>query len=147
MSRADVLRSVQQVLSSYTPLAELLGHKPEAESVDEGARIIGDTSRLELNGVMPIVILSFTDSEGRAPEREDKSWEVEAFIYSEDIFEAAEVVDLVEQACLEYRLDRRLPQPLSHLSAGPTERVASERNTGYVLEFRQPLSVRWIEGA
>ena len=145
MSRANVLRSVQQVLSSFQPLAELLGHNAQAESVDEGARIIGDTSRLELNGVMPIIILSFSDSQGVAPQREDKSWEVEVFSYSEDIFEAAEVVDLVEQACLEYRLDRSLPQPLNAIQPGPAERVASERNTGYILEFRQPLTVRWVE--
>lgn len=144
MSRSKVLKSVQQVLSSYTPLAELLGHKPEAESVAEGARIVGDTARLELNGHLPILILSFSDSEGRAPQREDKSWEIEVFSYSEDIFEAADVVDLVEEACLAYRLDKTLPQPLNHMSPGPAERVASERGAGYLIEFRQPLQVRWI---
>lgn len=144
MSRSNVLKSVQQVLSSYAPLAELLGHKPEAESVEEGARVVGDTARLELNGHLPIIILSFSDSQGVAPQREDKSWEVEVFSYSDDIFGAADVVDLVEQACLEYRLDRSLPQPLNQIRPGPAERVASERGAGYLIEFRQPLQVRWI---
>ena len=144
MSRSAVLKSVQQVLSSYAPLAELLGHKPEAESVEEGLRIVGDTARLELNGHLPILILSFSDSEGRAPQREDKSWEVEVFSYSDDIFEAADVVDLVEEACLAYRLDKTLPQPLNQIRPGPAERVASERSGLYLIEFRQPLNVRWI---
>ena len=145
MSRSKVLRSVVRVLEDYEPLAILLGHVKDAESVAEGARIVGDTARLELNGHLPILILSFSDSQGLNPQREDKSWEVEVFVHSEDIFEAADVVDAVERACLACRLDKTLPQPLNQISPGPAERVASERGSPYLIEFRAPLSVRWIE--
>ena len=144
MSRSNVLRSVVRVLEKYEPLRELLRHDPEAGSVAEGARIVGDTARLELNGHTPIIILSFSDSLGMNPQREDKSWEVEAFIYSDDIFEAADVTDALERACLDYRLDKTLPQPLNQIKPGSAERIASERS-GYLIEFRVPVTVRWIQ--
>lgn len=144
MSRSDVLKSVQHILAHNARLTELLGHNPEAESLEDGLRVVGDTARLELSGNLPLIILSFSDSLGMDARQEDKSWEVEGFVYSSDIFEAADLVDAVEKACLDYRLDLTLPQPLAVMRPGQAERVASERSL-HLIEFRVPITVRWVE--
>ena len=43
MSRAQVLRSVQQVLAAHDELTQFLGHDKEADTVARGARIVGDS--------------------------------------------------------------------------------------------------------
>ena len=86
-----------------------------------------------MNGALPLIILSFDNGQALTPQREYKSWELECFLYTEDVFDAATLIDLIEDACVGYRNDGslNLPQRLVSLRPGDHNRVASERNTNY----------------
>lgn len=139
-----MLRSVYQTLERYQPLTEYLGHKPGAETLDAGARIIGDTVRLDELPV-PGIILGFDAGDGLRPTREDKSWQLDVLAFGRDVYEAADLIDLIEALCGEWTWDESLPQPLNGFRIGPHQRFDAEGPNGRAaIGVRIGLTVSWI---
>jgi hypothetical protein len=144
MARANVLRSVYKVLESYEPLSNFLGHVPGAATVQAGARIVGDSVRLEMLP-LPIVILGFDSGDALATQRETPEWNLETLIYTDDVFEAAELLDLIEAACVEYRYDAALEQPFNKLQPGQHQRLEPDTPMGRVIATRMIITAHWIQ--
>ena len=141
MSRAKVLRAVYTVLERSEDLTTALKHKVGAKSVDRGARILGDTVYLEsIQDKLPLIILK-VPAPNRARDGLRRS-EMQIEVHGKDIFEVAEVLDLIESACCAYRnnLYPDLPVTLSRLSALDDVPFDSGDPT-----FRIPLSTLTLE--
>ena len=118
MSRAKVLRAVYTVLERNTDLTTALNHKVGAKSVDRGARILGDTVYLEsIQDKLPLIILKVPSTIRARDGLRTSQMQIE--VHGKDIFEVAEVLDLLETTCTGYRnnLYPDLPVTLSRLSA------------------------------
>jgi len=144
VARAAVLQSVYRVLEQHAPLRAYLGHVLGATTVETGARIIGDSVRLQ-NLPLPIVILGFDSGDALLPQREAAEWTVEALIYASEIGQAAALLDLIEDACLGYRLTPTLPQPLTRLQPGRHQRLEPDTPLGRVIATRLALTAYWIQ--
>lgn len=138
-----MLRAVHSVLEQHQPLRDLLGHVQGATTVETGARIVGDSVRLQ-ELPLPLVVLSFEGGAALAPQREDASWSLELIIYAEDVYQAAELIDAVEAACVQYRYDAQLEQPLSRLKIESHQRIEPQAPVGRVIAVRVGLSAHWV---
>lgn len=138
-----MLRSVHQILEAHAPLRAALGHSLGATTIEAGARLIGDSVRLQ-SLPLPAVILGFDSGDALTPQREAAEWDVEALIYAEHVYQAAELLDLIESACLNYRYQPGLPQPLSRLQPGRHQRLEPDTPIGRVIATRLTLTAYWI---
>jgi hypothetical protein len=139
-----VLRSVHQLLEQDAELVEYTGHTVGATSLEAGARIIGDTVRLDELPV-PGIILSFEAGDGARPTREDKNWQLTLLAFGRDVFEAADLIDLIESLCVNWTRDPAAPQPLNQLRLGPHQRFDAEGPGGRTaIGVQIALTVSWI---
>lgn len=142
-NRANVLKSVHRMLERYEPLATYLGHVVGATSAPDGARVIGDSVHID-QLPLPIVVLGFEGGDAENPARDVSNWGLETLLYTEDIFQAAELLDLIEAACLDYRFDNSAPQPLNRVQAGPHQRLEPDTPQGRIIATRMSISVTWV---
>lgn len=142
--RSQVLRSVYQLLEQNTELVTLTGHTTGATSLESGARIIGDTVRLDELPV-PGVILGFEAGDGLRPTREDKSWQLSILAFGRDVFEVADLLDAIESLCVNWTRNPAAPQPLNQLRLGPHQRFDAEGPGGRTaIGVQLALTVSWI---
>ncbi len=141
--RASVLRSVHQLLAKHEGLVEALGHDPDADTVDAGARIVGDDVRLE-SLPLPIVVLTFDGGDGISYTRGDATWQLAAFLYARTVYEAADVLDELEAAALAYTYDDTLAQPLSRFQVTGHERLEPVGPAQRLLAWRINLEASWL---
>jgi hypothetical protein len=141
VGRGAVLKSIEAILGRHQPLAGALGHVAGASSVQDGARIIGDNVHL-LDLPLPCVVLGFDGGRLGGQGRDLNQWQATADVYATDVFEAADLVDLIEGACLTYRYDSTLPQPLQQLQALADQRIEAESQSR-VITVRITLQAKW----
>ncbi len=142
-NRANVLRSVHATLEAHAALATALGHTLGATTVAAGARIVGDDIRLD-DLPIPFLVLSFAGGDAIAPARELTTWALDATIYAANVYQAAELVDLVEEACQAQRFDANLAQPLNRLVVTGHERLDAVGPAGRLLAVRVNLETTWV---
>lgn len=142
-NRANVLRSVHATLEAHAALATALGHTLGATTVAAGARIVGDDIRLD-DLPIPFLVLSFAGGDAIAPARELTTWALDATIYAANVYLAAELVDLVEEACREHHYDPSLTQPLNRLVVTGHERLDAVGPAGRLIAVRVNLETTWV---
>lgn len=142
-NRANVLRAVHSTLASNAPLRTYLGHQLGAQSIGAGARILGDDIRID-DLPVPALILSFAGGDAIEPSRELATWLLDATIYAATIFQAAEVLDRVEDIAATWHRDPALTQPLTRFRVTGHERLDAVGPAGRLIAVRVNLEVSWI---
>jgi len=142
-NRAAVLRSVHQLLAKHEGLVEVLGHDPDADTVEGGARILGDDVRLD-SLPLPCLVLTFDGGDGLSQTRGDLTWQLAAYLYASTVYEAADVLDELEAAALAYTYDDTLAQPLSRFRVTGHERLDPVGPAQRLLAWRVNLEATWI---
>lgn len=142
-NRGQALRSVHQVLETYEPLRAYLKHTKGAPSLEGGARILGDDIRIN-DLPLPSVVLTFGGGAGNLPSREDMSWLVQATIYARTVFEAADVLDHIEDCARSYSYNHTLPQPLNRFHVESHETLDAVGPAGRIIAVRVNLEITWI---
>ncbi|ADH63106.1 hypothetical protein Mesil_1209 [Allomeiothermus silvanus DSM 9946] len=99
--QAAALRQFYAALETYPPLVALTGHVPGATSLGAGARIIGDSVRLRPHPIPGVVLgLGNRNQGGKATTHEAlRDWEISLLVWAEDVFQAAEIAEAVEDFC------------------------------------------------
>lgn len=141
--RANALRAIHTTLANYEPLRSYLGHTKGAQSIAAGARIIGDDTRID-DLPIPSIILSIGTGDAVAPAREFTTWFLVATIYAGTVFQAAEVLDRLEAAAVNWSHDPSLSQPLTRFRVGAHEGVDAVGPAGRLIAVRVNLEVSWI---
>jgi len=141
--RANVLRSVHQLLAKHEGLVEVLGHDPDADTVEGGARILGDDVRLD-SLPLPCLVLTFDGGDGLSQTRGDLTWQLAAYLYASTVYEAADVLDQLEDAAAVYSYDQDLDQPLSRFRVTGHERLDPVGPAQRLLAWRVNLEATWI---
>jgi len=142
-NRADVLRAVHTTLATYEPLRAYLKHVKTATSIAAGARIVGDDIRID-DIPIPIVILSFAGGDASSPTRELATWLLDATIYATTVFQAAEVLDRIEDCAVTWSRDDTLDQPLNRFRVTGHERLDAVGPAGRLIAVRVNLEASWI---
>lgn len=143
MIRANVLRSVYKILEGSTPLVTELGHTVGAISVAAGARIVGNSVRLE-ELPLPILILDF-DSGNPGTSYDEKTWDAFIDIAANDVFQAAELLDLIEAAANDYLTANfpALPQRINNFQILNHQRLEPQQPER-VIAVRVNFRVKWV---
>lgn len=99
--QAAALRQFYAALESYPPLVALTGHVVGATTLDAGARIIGDSVRLRPHPIPGVVLgLGSRNQGGKSTTHEAlRDWEVNLLVWAEDVFQAAEIAEEIENFC------------------------------------------------
>lgn len=99
--QAAALRQFYQALETHAPLVTLIGHVPGARSLESGASIIGDSVRLRPHPIPSVVLgLGSRNQGGKSTTHEVlRDWEISLLIWAEDVFQAAEIAEEIENFC------------------------------------------------
>lgn len=99
--QAAALRQFYAALEAYPPLVTLTGHVVGARSLEEGAAIIGDSVRLRPHPIPSVVLgLGTRNSNGKSTAVEAlRDWEINLLVWAEDVFQAAEIAEEIENFC------------------------------------------------
>jgi hypothetical protein len=140
--RANVLRSVARVLEANPDLVMALKHTVGAKTLSAGARIVG-------NGVtfkelpVPVMILDFDSS---APDSNDgiSIWDVFVDVFAADVFEAANLLDLIDDAVSAYRMNTipDIPRKLNEIRALNHQRIEPQPPED-LITVRVALRLKW----
>jgi len=142
-NRANVLRAVHTTLANHEALRSYLKHTKGAQSIAAGARILGDDIRID-DLPVPALILSFAGGDAIEPSRELATWLLDATIYATTVFQAAEVLDRVEDLAATWHRDPTLSQPLTRFRVTGHERLDAVGPAGRLIAVRVNLEVSWI---
>lgn len=146
--RADVLRLVHRTLETYAPLASYLGHTVEATTIPAGGKIIGDDVRIE-SLPLPSLVLGFGEGDSAAPAREATDWTVEAVIYAHNVFQAADVLDHLEDLSRAWSRNPALAQPggfnLNRFRIGAHRALDAVGPAGRLIALAVTIHVTWIQ--
>lgn len=139
-NRGRVIRTVYGLLSNYAPLVAKL-YNASADS------ILGSTLQVDQLPVPSLVLaLGASDPEQRG---EVWVWEIPVEVYAEDVFDAADVLDLIEAACNDYRADAAWSTiALAQVDyRGHAELDAPVAGSGFqkLAAARSVVRVRWAE--
>lgn len=99
--QAAALRQFYAALEAHAPLVALTGHVPGAQSLEDGAAIIGDSVRLRPHPIPSVVLGLGTRNQGGKTTALEvmRDWEISLLIWAEDVFQAAEIAEEIEQFC------------------------------------------------
>lgn len=105
--QAAALRQFYAALEAHAPLVALTGHVPGARSLEDGAAIIGDSVRLRPHPVPSVVLgLGAKNQGGKGSNQEGfRDWEISLLVWAEDVFQAAEIAEEIENFCALARWD------------------------------------------
>lgn len=142
-NRAGVLKSVHQVLEGSSGLRTVLGHTVGAQTVQAGARIVGDDIRLD-DLPLPMVVLTFDGGEGVRQVPGMTTWAVSAYLYASNVYQAADVLDEIENLAAAYDYDETLHQPLSLFRVAGHERLEPVGSAQRLLAWRVNHEVSWL---
>jgi len=144
--RADVLRAAYQVLEGNAALVAKLNHQVGATTVAAGARILGDSVYLDsITDKLPIIILRVPAT--RAARDGLRASTIPIEVHGADAFQTAEVLDLLELACIDYRMADfpALPVILNQIVAGDDQPIDTGDPTIRIPAAQANLEVRWAE--
>lgn len=141
--RASVLRSVHALLEKHAGLVAALGHTPGAQTVESGARIVGDDVRLE-HLELPMLVLSFDGGEAVRQTSGLTAWQLVAFLYAATVYQAADVLDELEAAAAAFVYDATLPKPLNRFAVTSHERLEPVGPAQRLLAWRVNLEASWL---
>lgn len=97
MSAKTILQQLHGVLENDEALVALTAHRKSANSIANGARIIGDAVRLRPHPVPSIIIGLGLKTPGRGgPSQPEKIWSVTLTVYGRDVYEVAAILDAIE---------------------------------------------------
>lgn len=143
--RTDVLKAVHAILVNDAKLVELTGHNVNADSLAGGARILGDDVRIESLPV-PGIVLGFDAGESLNPSREEKTWQLDVLAFGSDVFQAADLLDAVEDIGTAWKQAPGVTEPLIQFSVGPHQRFDAEGPNGRTaIGVRITITARWIQ--
>jgi hypothetical protein len=117
VSRSKALKAVYLVLERNEELTTALKHKAGAKTVDKGARILGDSIYIDSIGEkLPVIIMKVPATDRMKDGLRRSEFQLE--VHGNDIFEIAEILDLLEAVCTNYtnNLYNDLPVSLNRLS-------------------------------
>jgi hypothetical protein len=99
--QAAALRQFYEALEAHPPLVELTGHVVGARSLEDGAAILGDAARLRPHPIPSVVLgLGSRNQGGKATTHEAlRDWEISLLVWAEDVFQAAEIAEEIENFC------------------------------------------------
>lgn len=99
--QAAALRQFYAALEAHAPLVALTGHVPGARSLEDGAAIIGDSVRLRPHPVPSVVLgLGAKNQGGKGSNQEGfRDWEISLLVWAEDVFQAADILEELEEFC------------------------------------------------
>lgn len=146
--RADILRLVHRTLETYSPLAAYLGHTVGATSIPAGAKILGDDVRIDSLPI-PSIVLGFETGDSAAPTREEASWNLEAVIYAHNVFQAADVLDHLEDLGRAWSRNPALAQPsgfnINNFRIGAHRALDAVGPAGRLIALAVNINATWIQ--
>lgn len=142
-SRANILRGVHKILEADTDLVTALEHSVGATSVASGARIVGNSVRLE-ELPLPLLILDF-DSGAPGSTSDLKTWEAFIDIAANDVFQAADLLDMLEDLAANYVTSAfpTLPHRINNFVILNHQRLEPQQPGG-VIAVRVNFRVTWV---
>jgi hypothetical protein len=142
-ARANILRGVHKILEADTDLVTALGHMVESKSVTEGARIVGNSVRLE-ELPLPLLILDF-DSGAPGSTNDLKTWDAFIDIAANDVFQAADLLDMLEDVATNYVTSNfpSLPHRINNFVILNHQRLEPQQPGG-VIAVRVNFRVTWV---
>lgn len=136
--RGDVIRTLHSILAAYAPLTDLL---------DGGsAGVLGSTASVEDGLPLPCLVLGMGVA-APAQQGDEWTWDIAVDAFAADVFDLADVLDELEDACLEYRSSASHPILLAQLLPGNADDLGDALpGLGYrtLAAARLTVTARWV---
>lgn len=142
-NRSGVLRAVTRTLEEHEPLRALLKHTKGANTLQGGARIIGDSVRID-DLPLPCIVISIGGGSGIDPRREVGTWILHLTIYGVDVFQVADVLDQLEGLAVRWTQNGAVTEPLNRFRVESHESLDAVGPAGRLIAVRVNLEVSWI---
>ncbi|GEM47213.1 DUF1795 domain-containing protein [Deinococcus cellulosilyticus] len=142
--RSDVLITLYQILEGSPELCALVGHTPGANTIEDGARILADSVRIQGIEDHTMLILSFSDEPPSNRNRDTLLWNLELWVYAPDIFAHADILDALQRVCDEYQMDSSHPATINRLQWGGHQRITPQDIPTRLLVTRAVITTTYI---
>lgn len=135
---ANALRQFYSALASYPPLVTLTGHVVGATTIEAGAAIIGDSARLRPHPIPGVVLtLGSRKSNGKSTSHEVlHDWEIDLYVWAEDVFQAAAISEAIENFCALSRWDIGSVRQVQWLSSSQVQLDQGQEYISVVVTVR-----------